>query len=245
MIIVTRPSPYGEELTRLCNEANLSAKHLPLFSIEKGHDVENLQFQLNILNKDDLVISTSPQVAHFIVTANKPIDFPHYVNYFAIGKKSAALFQQLCKQSVRYPDNEENSEGLITYFNNMKLSVSGRQILILCGNNGRQIIKRALESKNGIVKNSYIYKRKPIDYPHSILNEHHPVKKIIVTSVEHLIRLELYCQQEQKSKYLLIASGDRIANKAIQLGWKNIYLSQNANNQNLFKTISTLCHNAQ
>ena len=56
MIFVTRPSPEGEKLSELFNQANLPAQHLPFFKISQGRDILQLQHQLNQLLPQDIVI---------------------------------------------------------------------------------------------------------------------------------------------------------------------------------------------
>lgn len=66
---------------------------------------------------------------------------------------------------------------------------------------------------------------------------------IAITSQAHLLELEHYCQNKQKSQFTLIVTRKQIKQLAETLGWKRVYLAINANNYNLFRTISTLCSN--
>lgn len=243
MIIITRPSPYGEELVQLCYQANLPALHFPLFRIIKGCDFDNLQTQLDALTEGDIIISVSPQVSHMIAQQNNTIHFPDQVYYYAIGRQSAKLFEQICQRPVNFPPQNENSEGLIEYLTNQSHPLNQHQVLILGGDVRRTLIDTTLKSQGAFVKDNQIYQRELIKYHPTVLDEYaHNI--IVVTSIEHLLQLQTYCHDKNKKQDKLIITAERIFQVAKKLGWQQIYSIQHANNQNLFKTIASLCHNA-
>lgn len=240
MIIVTRPSPYGEELVQLCLNANLAATHLPFFKISKGKDFTRLQQQLDLLTKDDIVIVVSPQV--ILMLQHVKIKFPEYVRYFAIGKQTAQHLQNLSGKNIDYPKCHENSEGLIHYFQSIQLDVKQRQVLILSGDISRTVIQNELINQGAFVKNIYCYQRDTIVYPPTILADHQD-DHFIITSIEHLLQLEHYSNKQHKKNSHIIVSSEKIFDEAKKRNWRNIYLANSANNQNLFKTIVSICHN--
>ncbi|MWP50338.1 MULTISPECIES: uroporphyrinogen-III synthase [unclassified Gilliamella] len=241
MIYVTRPSPEGEELTKQLNLANLSATHIPLFDILPGAELVDLEQQLNCLLPSDIVIALSPQVIHTIKTHLPNLSFPANRLYFAIGKKTAELLSQLTTTRVNYP-KQENSEGLLGLLKSTTLT--HRTVLILRGNLGRNLLADTLITQKAKVKILECYYRKPIPYCDNILANNVKNQIIIITSVEHLMRLELYCHEQHKQQAQLIVTSERILKKAQQLNWQKILQIEGANNQILFKTTLTLCHNA-
>ena len=238
MIYITRPSPEGDNLTRLLNQANVSAIHLPFFNILAGQDLRHLQQQLDNLNLSDMVIIVSPQVTYMIEQYLPNLRLPNHLRYFAIGKKSAKLFSQQNNVHVDYP-NEENSAGLLSLLNQQ--AISGHNALILCGDNGGQQLK--LQTVN--VKTIACYTRQTITYKPNILAENIAQQIILITSVDHLLQLDIYCQNKHKREAQLIVTSDRIFAKAKQLNWQKVLKIVSANNQFLFKTMITLCHNAK
>ena len=238
MIYITRPSPEGDVLTQQLNQANIPATHLPFFKISVGQGLDNLQQKLNQLTASDIVIVVSPQVSHMLSQYQSKLSFPKHLRYFAIGKKSAELFSQQNGVDVNYP-NEEHSEGLLQLITDLQ----GRAVLILGGNNGRQLLSRTLAEKASVTSVE-CYVRQPITYPTTILANNIDQQRILVTSVDHLVQLDAYCQNKHKSEAQLIVTSPRIFEKAKQLKWHKILQIVSANNQFLFKTILTLCHNA-
>ena len=238
MIYITRPSPEGDVLTQQLNQANIPATHLPFFKISVGKGLNNLQQKLNQLTASDIVIVVSPQVSHMISQYQSKLSFPKHLRYFAIGKKSAELFSQQNGVDVNYP-NEEHSEGLLQLITDLQ----GRAVLILGGNNGRQLLFQKLAEKASVTSVE-CYVRQPITYPTTILANNIDQQRILVTSVDHLLQLDAYCQNKHKCEAQLIVTSPRIFEKAKQLKWHKILQIVSANNQFLFKTILTLCHNA-
>lgn len=64
-ILVTRPSPAGEQLvSRLC-QAGLMAYHCPLIEFTIGRELAQLPAMLNTLQPGDLVFALSNQAVKF------------------------------------------------------------------------------------------------------------------------------------------------------------------------------------
>ena len=234
MIFVTRPSPEGEKLTELFNQANLRAQHLPFFKISQGRDILHLQHQLNQLLPQDIVIVVSPQVTHAINHYITNLTIPRDLCYFAIGKKSAQLFKQFTEVEVNYPDKED-SEGLLTLL--QQQPVKQRNILILCGNSGRPLLSQTLMNRQAKVKLIECYTRIPIIYRPDILSEHISQQLIIITSIEHLNQLESYSSDEHKKQSCLLVTSQRIFTKAKELTWQNVLLVKSADNQTIFNAV--------
>ena len=234
MIFVTRPSPEGEKLSELFNQANLPAQHLPFFKISQGRDILQLQHQLNQLLPQDIVIVVSPQVTHAINHYITNLTMPKNISYFAIGKKSAQLFKQFTEVEVNYPDRED-SEGLLVLL--QQQSVKQRNILILCGNSGRPLLSQTLMNRQAKVKLIECYTRIPIIYQPDILSEHISQQLIIITSIEHLNQLESYSSDEHKKQSRLLVTSQRIFTKAKELTWQNVLFVNSADNQTVFDAV--------
>lgn len=234
MIFVTRPSPEGEKLTELFNQAGLYAQHLPFFKISQGRDILKLQYQLNQLLPNDIVIVVSPQVTHAINHNVTKLILPAGIRYFAIGKKSAQLFKQFAQVDVFYPDRED-SEGLLTLLQNHP--VNQRTVLILCGNSGRKLLEQTLMRRQAKVKLIECYTRIPMSYRKDVLSKHISKQLIIITSLEHLNQLESYSSNVHKTVSHLIVTSQRIFTKARELQWRNVLLIKSADNQTIFNAV--------
>lgn len=241
MIIVTRPSPDGSKLVSQLTSAGFDACHMPLFTILPCPKPTFLQSQLNILSPGDIVMALSPRVITSLKASSESILFPDHVNYVAIGQKTAAVFQELTKMPVIYPKKEESSEGLLALplFN----TVLQKRILILRGNQGREWLADNLKHRGGIISYMECYKRIPINYSADNTLNWPKNTIIILTSTESLYYLNALIARPRRHHFILLVCSERITKKATQFYWSNVILSKSANNQILFKTILTLCHN--
>jgi len=241
MIIVTRPSPDGSDLVNQLISAGFYARHMPLFAILSCPHPTFLQSQLNILSSEDIVIALSPRVITSLKASGESILFPAHVNYVAVGQKTAAAFQELAKMSVIHPKKEESSEGLLAL--PLFSTIFQKRILILRGNQGREWLADNLKRRGAIISYVECYQRIPINYSADDTLNWPKNTIIILTSTESLYYLNLLISIPLRHHFTLIVCSERIAKKASQFYWANVILSKSANNQILFKTILTLCHN--
>lgn len=240
MIIVTRPNPDGCELVNKLTEIGIPAQHMPLFNIVPLNNATLLQTHLNSLLENDFVIAVSPQVILSLQRIANPIYFPKQVNYVAIGHKTAKLLRNLITMPVIYPF-QENSEGLLTLpvFN----SVKQKRILILRGNQGLELLGDNLVKRGARVSYIECYKRLPIQKILMDPRAWPPKTVITLTNSESLEALNHFIPLSTRHHYRLVVCSERIAKQASEHCWMNITISKSANNQILFKTILTLCHN--
>ncbi|MCO6523498.1 MAG: uroporphyrinogen-III synthase [Candidatus Schmidhempelia sp.] len=241
MIIVTRPTPYGEELVKLLNEAGLSAKHIPLFKIIPVGNFLELQTKLEQLSSGDIVIVISPQVLNVIAQCHRQLSFPPLLQYVAIGKKTAKLLQHYVATPVIYPVTQENSESLLLLPELQH--VTERRILILRGNCGRELLATTLQSRGAVTEYYTCYQRHPIKPALNNIQDYLIDKIITITNTESLLYFEQLIDEAQKRNNTLLVSSPRIAEKATKLGWHKIITINSADNRKLFKTLITLCHN--
>ena len=138
------------------------------------------------------------------------IQFPTTIQYFAVGQQTATLFSQLTKKKVISPSFNESSEGLLNYLVERNISVTNRNILILCAKNGKTLLKDVLLSRRANVENIYIYHKDRILHSNTILDDNADklsnINIIAITSQAHLLELEHYCQNKQKSQFTLIVT---------------------------------------
>jgi uroporphyrinogen-III synthase len=241
MIIVTRPTPYGEQLVKQLNKVGLEAKHIPLFKIVPKVNPLELQTKLDQLSSGDMVIAVSPQVLNVIAQFEHQLNFPKSLQYAAIGQKTAHLLQHYVSTSVIYPLTEENSEALLSL--PLLQHVAQRRILILRGDSGRELLATTLQSRGAIAEYYTCYQRQPIKPILSDIQDNSIDKIIIVTNTQSLLYLEQFVDETQKKNNTLLVSSPRIAAKANWLGWYKIITINSADNRKLFKTLITLCHN--
>lgn len=241
MIIVTRPHPYGEELTARFIEQGLCAYHRPFFKIKFTLDMAMLIKKLTTLKSGDKVIITSPQVINALQSEQASQYFPHHITYFAVGASTAQLAQSRLGLTVNYPTDHEDSEGLIAL--PALEHIAEQQVLILRGEYGRELIYQTLQARGAQVEYLTCYARQPIIYQPRELFADQVDTLFIVTSSESLEHLSRLLLKKQKQQAKLIVSSIRLQQQAQNDDWPIVISANSANNQILFKTTLTLCHN--
>lgn len=162
---------------------------------------------------------------------------------FAVGETTASALQRWLVKEVIYPD-DQRSEGVLAL--SQLQQVAGKQIVVIRGNGGRELIKQQLQARGATVKYVQSYQRIPLALDGEQLlkqwQQQH-VRCIMATSNE-LLELIFRLLPVTAHAWLLhcywILVSPRSRDTAIQLGIKpgNIILAANANDQALLDAIS-------
>ncbi|WP_315984435.1 uroporphyrinogen-III synthase [Buchnera aphidicola] len=125
-----------------------------------------------------------------------------------------------------------------------KKNISKSKIVLLKGENGRNLVEMSLKNKNFNISVIECYKK-----VFKIINNHLEIKKwrsykintLIITSGEVLNKLNETIDILNKNEWLfkckLIVVGNRLHKIAKDIGWKDIITSNYANNEHLLSVI--------
>lgn len=235
-ILVTRPLPEANVLVSNLIKLGYQAYSMPLIHFLPGKDLNILSFKLNKLNKNDYIFMFSKRSVYF--TNKKMIKhklyWPKNIYYYAIGQQTASLMNLYSGCTIKYPE-QENSECLISMINLNK--IKGKSALIFQGNQGRKLLHNVL-LKNDV--KTYFCESYKIRY--NIYNGHKQgkylsnlgINTLIVTSEGILKKLYYLFPTKYRQKWLLnckiILISKRLALLANNLGWKDIIVTNGANN---------------
>lgn len=241
-ILITRPYPEGKVLTNLLKQEGFKTFYMPLIDIVSGKDLFFLPYELNKLKNGDYIFFLSKNSIKFIKKKIKnSINWPSYVNYYAIGINTASLAYNISGHLINFPI-EENSENLIKLINFK--NIVGKTALILKGDGGRNILPKYL-IKNGVkVIFCECYKKINKKYnkhiKKKILNSN--IDTILVTSCFILYRLYYSFSKYYRNQWLikcnLLVVSKRISSLAYQLGWKKIIITNKADNNSIIQILS-------
>lgn len=241
-ILVTRPDERGKALVTLLEEQGFFALHQPLFSVEKGVALSQLPAILSRLNSGDYVFAVSRNAVDFSVSALKETGFSwrNDLSYFAVGQGTANYFCSQIEQSVYYPIQSENSEGLLQL--PQMFGVDGKNIVILRAESGRELFSDEISARGAFPQPVVCYQRVMAENLSEQLSlaKRAGIDTIVVTSGEILTSLvEQTAENEQMwlRECGLVVVGQRIARLAEQLGWKKelIKISERADNHYLLE----------
>ncbi|OOS02382.1 uroporphyrinogen-III synthase [Canicola haemoglobinophilus] len=242
-VLITRPGERGKQLVDMLNKTGAMAIHLPLISIVAGQELNQLPNKLQQLNAGDYVFVVSQ---HAVEYAQRTLSSAGFywradLHYFTVGQRTAEYFASQTGNSVHYPIEQENSEGLLDLPQMQDLQ--GKNVLILRGNGGREFVAEQVVLRGAKVEMLECYQRTPVEYNNLeqiSLCQRIGVDTIVVTSLEILNYLVALVPNAEASWLLncrLVTVSQRIAALAKSIGWTHIVVSEKADNSSIFKAL--------
>lgn len=231
--LVVRPAAQANQLVQMLRQLGHAPLCCPLLETRPGCDLPHLG---EMLREADLVIAVSMHAVHFAhhFLLQTGQTWPH-IDYFAVGQASADAFAEAGIQALCPAD--PRSEGLLAL--PALQGVSGRRVLILRGNDGRDLIARTLASRGALVHYCATYERHYPDLDGDALTRHWQaagLDSLLITSGELLQRLLALVPGPQHPwlyDRLLVVPSPRVAEMAGEAGFTRIVIAQGASNQAL------------
>ena len=245
-VLVTRPSPAGEELVGRLRTLGVEAWSLPLIEFTPGRELPYLPEYLTHLAPGDLLVALSKQAVNFAAAALKQAEmrWPEQVSAFAIGRATALALHANSGLQVNYPRDREISEVLLQLPELQ--NINGKTALILRGNGGRELLGTVLGERGASVRFCECYQRNFIHYTgeeEAARWYERGISTLVVTSGEMLQQLWSLFPDWHKHHWLLrcqlIVVSERLAFQAVDLGWKKIKVADNADNDARLRAITT------
>lgn len=243
-ILVTRPSPAGEELVSRLRALGQVAYSFPLIEFYPGRQLECLPGLLADLRTDDLVFILSRHVVRYAnpLLTKKGIGWPEKLSWFAIGRTTALAFHTVSHLPVRYPLDRETSEVLLQLPELQ--NIAGKRALILRGNGGRAVLGETLAARGAKVEYCECYQRNARIYDgteEAFRWRERGITTLVVTSGEMLRQLYALVPEWYRNNWLLhcqlVVVSERLAILARDLGWQDIRIADNADNDALLRAL--------
>ncbi|MDF3829914.1 MULTISPECIES: uroporphyrinogen-III synthase [unclassified Pseudocitrobacter] len=243
-ILVTRPSPKGEELVSRLRALGRVAWSFPLIEITPGRELARLSPALNALSSDDLLFALSPHAVSFAQSQlqQQGQHWPQQAACFAIGRSTALALHQVSGCQVRYPLDREISEVLLQLPELQ--NIAGKKALILRGNGGRELLGETLAARGAEVTFCECYQRSAVHYDgaeEAMRWQKREVSTLVVTSGEMLHQLWALIPQWYREHWLLrcrlLVVSERLAQLARELGWQEIQVADSADNDALLRAL--------
>jgi Uroporphyrinogen-III synthase len=243
-ILVTRPLPQGEELVSRLRALGRVAWSFPLIEFTPGRELAALPRQLAALGADDLLFALSQHAVEFAHARllKESQRWPSDPAYFSIGRTTALALHTVSGKNIRYPLDREISEVLLQLPELQ--NIAGKKALILRGNGGRELLGDTLRDRGAEVTFCECYQRcaKYYDGAEEAMRwQSRGVTTLVVTSGEMLQQLWSLIPQWYREQWLLhcslIVVSERLALQARELGWQDIQVADNADNDALLRAL--------
>ena len=243
-ILVTRPSPAGEQLVSRLRALGQVAWSFPLIEFSPGRELSALADQMNTLQDGDLLFALSQHAVEFAHAQLQQQDmaWPTAPGYFAIGRTTALALHTVSGADVRYPLDREISEVLLQLPELQ--NIAGKNALILRGNGGRELLGATLTERGARVTFCECYQRSAKHYDgaeEAMRWQSRGVTTLVVTSGEMLQQLWSLIPQWYREQWLLhcrvVVVSERLALQARELGWQEIQVADSADNDALLRAL--------
>lgn len=240
-VLVTRPQHQAGPLCELIESAGGHALRYPALAILPPIDSHANEAILARLEQYQLAIFISPNaVAMGVEQMQKRGTLPATLQLAAVGKGSAlALKQRLGRDPDLYPSELFNSEALLALPELQQ--VGGKQILIVRGEGGRELLAEILRQRGAEVDYLEVYRRVRPEPPPPWPEE---IDIITVTSREGLQNLYDMVSAEHRQQLLntpLVVVSERSADLAHRLGFRQaVTIARNASNEALLDAVIQL-----
>ena len=243
-ILVTRPLPQGEELVSRLRALGRVAWSFPLIEFTPGRELTALPRLMAELGANDLLFALSQHAVEFAHARllQEGQCWPSTPAYFAIGRTTALALHTVSGQNIRYPLDREISEVLLQLPELQ--NIAGKKALILRGNGGRELLGATLRERGAEVTFCECYQRcaKYYDGAEEAMRwQSRGVATLVVTSGEMLQQLWSLIPQWYRERWLLRCSlvvvSERLALQARELGWQDIQVADNADNDALLRAL--------
>jgi len=243
-ILVTRPSPKGEELVSRLRTLGQVAWSFPLIAISPGRELSTLADKFAALREGDLLIALSQHAVAFAEAQRQQheLHWPAAPGYLAIGRTTALALHQVSGITVRYPLDREISEVLLQLPELQ--NIAGKKALILRGNGGRELIADTLIARGADVDICECYQRSPVHYDgaeEAMRWQSRGVDTLVVTSGEMLQQLWTLIPEWYREQWLLrcrlLVVSERLAGLAREMGWQEIQVADSADNDALLRAL--------
>ncbi|MEL7291990.1 MAG: uroporphyrinogen-III synthase [Pseudomonadota bacterium] len=238
-VLVTRPGQQGLELCQQLSEAGVASYHQPLIDITPGEQLSGLE---TIIDDFDIIIAVSQ---HAVAATDQYLTqqahlWPTSATYLGVGQKTAHVLSKVTQQKVHYPERSD-SEHLLSL--DALSEVSGKRVLILRGNGGRELIFDTLSARKAKVEYREVYKRQNLALRSDLLIplwQDKQITQLIITSsgqLEHLLSQLTPAQQNWLFTLHLWVPSERIAQQAREAGFKVVTNTFSASNSVLLAAL--------
>lgn len=216
----------------------------PLIEFSPGRELAKLPEYLSTLRQGDLAFMLSQHAVEYASATldQQHVGWPTQPDWFAIGRTTALALHRASGLTVRYPHDRETSEVLLQL---PELQViKGKKALILRGNGGRELLGETLHKRGADVVFCECYQRCTIHYNGA--EEAHRwqsrgITTLVVTSGEMLSQLWTLIPQWYRNNWLLrcrlFVVSKRLAAQAQELGWREVRVTDNADNDALVRAL--------
>jgi uroporphyrinogen-III synthase len=227
-IVNTRPKNLQLESNQAFIEAGFDVVELPCIEIVES-DSSHVRSHLESIKENDIVIFTSQFAVHFAFKLFPNLKFNDSNVLITVGSKTAEVLEQNSTVAIWIPE-KQNSEGVIELLRGLRKI---QKIVLISAAQGRQEIQSYAKLNNISMQQINVYKRIVPDVDCETLDRLDGLSEFqtLATSATTIANLKKILPERQWQKTLknnLICASERIAMKAIDMGFEKVINANSA-----------------
>lgn len=239
-VLVTRAAHQAATLCRLIVARDGLPLRFPAVEIVDPAFPSKVTEQLSHFADYDIAVFVSPNAVLWGIQLSPEQKLPSGVALAAVGKRTAQTLAESGYPVDVVPESSFDSEGLLAT-PELK-DVTGKRILILRGNGGRELLAEKLIERGASVDFAEVYQRLcPTADPAPLIQRwRDDVDVVTVTSnilLDNLFNLLGEAGQPLLQQTPMIVISDRMRQHARELGCRAVYLARSADEQDLLEAI--------
>lgn len=238
--LIARPKEKAEATLSEFERNGLSGQILPVIDINMAQN-EALNARLIEARPSYIIITSTYAAQWFINHITNYVGQDNFtpVNIVCVGRSTAQLVAPAAIGSNVMVANPENSEGILDLA--CFRLVADQSIVLLKGQNGRDIISHTLQKRNANLCELNVYERKAnLSVIEAFAFEQSQIKCIIATSVEIIELLVSTLDTTWLQSCQWIVASKRIKDYANAKGIEHIMVSHGASNRALLDSANQL-----
>ena len=216
-MLVTRPAPQAETLSRLLQARGAQVRRLPLQAIEPVRHPQRAARVLAASRDARAWIFTSVNA----VQHAQQLDGGVWPPVMAVGRATAVALERLGLQP-RVPDAAYSSKALLALPELQ--AVAGCRFVVIAGEDGLTTLVDTLEARGAEVARIAVYRRVALPLPPAQLQEAlHDSEFIVITSgeaLQHLADASAPALLPQLRRLRLVVPSQRVVEQAARLGFE-------------------------
>lgn len=237
MFLITRPAGKADHLLEALDSNDISYLYQPVITTQM---VQLKARDIKLLMQAELLIFVSLSAVHTLEQQMSAADIT--APLLAVGETTAAALARWAGRPVIVPQ-DQRSEGLLGLAELQQ--VADKQIVVVRGNAGRELIKQTLTGRGAVVRYVQSYSRIPLPLDGAQLCrqwQQQNVSCIVATSNEILQRIFSLVPSEQhpwlcQQQWILVSPRARESALSLGIEPQHIHLASSANDDALLDAI--------
>jgi uroporphyrinogen-III synthase len=238
-VLLTRPEGRNHAMEQALTERGIPFMVTPLLAVEA---MEDKSISPTEVQNADIIVFVSTNAVHFGTQALNA-SWPSHIQYFAVGEATFEAFAHYGIQGHKAPDDNQQTEGLLTLPGLQPEAVKHKKVVIIRGNGGREVLGKTLQQYGAEVKFWEVYRRTSPAYDAvQLVKEWQDfgIDTIVISSAESLTNLIRLLPKEYfawlQACHIIVPS-IRVVDKAVVAGLTQVTDATAANSKAVLKAL--------